>query len=88
LASFDLNDPSNARVVRPDEFEAVFGPGVRFKRVWIEMTDEPVTRGIEKKFPWWNAGPFLWERRVREGIYVDMRPPGFRWNKNMLKRDM
>jgi hypothetical protein len=87
LASFDLNDPSNARVVRPDEFETVFGPGVRFQRVWIEMTDEPVTRGIEKKFPWWD-GPFPWEKPVGRGISVDTRPPGFRWDKNMLKRDM
>lgn len=83
----DLNDPSNARVVRPEEFEAVFGPGVRLKRVWIEMTDEPVTRGIEKKFPWWD-GPFPWEKPVGRGISVDTRPPGFRWDKNMLKSDM
>lgn len=45
----DLNDPKTARVVRPEEFEAVFGRGVRFKRAFVEMTNDPVTRGIEKK---------------------------------------
>jgi hypothetical protein len=50
----DLNDPKSARVVRPDEFEKVFGSGVRFKRAYVEMVPagEPVTRGIEGKMPW------------------------------------
>jgi hypothetical protein len=47
----DLNDPKAVRVVQPEEFEQVFGPGVRFKRVWVEMTSDPVTRGIESKMP-------------------------------------
>jgi hypothetical protein len=68
----DLNDPKTARVVRPEEFEQVFGSGVRFKRAYVEMvsagiwpfreiiglrdlTGEPITRGIEKKLPWWNG---------------------------------
>jgi hypothetical protein len=48
----DVNDPSSARVIQPDEFEAVFGPGYRFKRAWIEMTEGPVTRNIDVKLPW------------------------------------
>ena len=48
----DLNDPNTARVLRPDELEAVLGPGVQFRRAWIEMTGDPVTRGVEKKLPW------------------------------------
>lgn len=50
----DLNDPKSARAVRPNQFEQVFGPDVHFKRAWIEMTSDPVTRGIEKKLPWWG----------------------------------
>ena len=50
----DLTDPKSARVVRPDQFEQVFGPDVHFKRMWIEMTTDPVTRGIEKNLPWWG----------------------------------
>jgi hypothetical protein len=48
----DLNDPKTARVVRPDQFEQVFGPGVRFKRAWIETTNDPITRKIEQILPW------------------------------------
>lgn len=50
----DLNDPKSARVVRPYQFEQVFGPDVRLKRVWIEVTRDPVSRGIEKKLLWWG----------------------------------
>jgi hypothetical protein len=87
LATFDLNDPGNARVVKPDEFETVFGPGIRFKRLWIEMTDAPVTRGIERNFPWWNA-PLPWMKPVGQGIAIDTRRDGFRWRKDMLTRSM
>ncbi|HZO48126.1 MAG TPA: hypothetical protein VFB68_19680 [Xanthobacteraceae bacterium] len=61
----DINDPKTARVVQPQEFESVFGPGVRFKRAWIEtvpagiwplslvgITGEAVTSGLERKLPW------------------------------------
>lgn len=43
------------RVVRPGEFEAVFGPGFRFRRATLEMvpTSVPVTSGaIERRLPW------------------------------------
>lgn len=33
----DLNDPKTAHVVKPEEFEQVFGEGVRFKRAVVEM---------------------------------------------------
>jgi hypothetical protein len=46
------NDPATARVVLPSEFPAVFGPGVRLRDAGIEMTNDPVTRGIEKKLTW------------------------------------
>lgn len=48
----NLADPKSAHVVVPDRFEQVFGPDVHFKRVWIEMTDAPITTGIEKWLPW------------------------------------
>lgn len=57
----DLNDAKTARVVAPQEFEQVFGKDVRFKRAWIEMTNDPVTVGIEAKIlglqnlKQWNA---------------------------------
>ena len=47
----DLNDPKSVRVVKSDEFSQVFGPNVRLSDARIEMTNEPVTRGIEQKMP-------------------------------------
>ena len=48
-------DPATARVVRPDEFEMVFGPGYRFKGAWLEMTtDDVVWQRIEEKLLWLN----------------------------------
>jgi hypothetical protein len=47
----DLNDPTTARIVAPREFEKVLGSDVHFKGAWIEMTDGPVTKGIEQKMP-------------------------------------
>ncbi|WP_457663185.1 hypothetical protein [Sinorhizobium medicae] len=38
--------------VKEDHFEQLFGAGVRLKGVTIEMTDEPITWGIEKYIPW------------------------------------
>lgn len=67
----DLNDPKTARVVRPEEFEQVFGPGVRFKRAFVEMTSDPITRGIEKKMPM-----LVTHRDLLRRIIDDM-PPRF-----------
>jgi hypothetical protein len=47
----DVTDPKSTRLLKPDEFEAVFGPGYRFKRAWIELTNDPVSTGIERKLP-------------------------------------
>jgi hypothetical protein len=48
----NINDPKTARMVKPSEFEQVFGSDVHFKRVEIEMTTDPVTRGIFQKLQW------------------------------------
>jgi hypothetical protein len=62
----------------------IFGPEVHFKRIWIEMTDDPVTRGIEKKLLWWdNPGP--WLKQNQFGNYVDTRT-GFHVSKSQFKK--
>jgi hypothetical protein len=38
--------------VKADRFEEMFGMGVRLKEVTIEMTDDPVTRDVQKYLPW------------------------------------
>jgi hypothetical protein len=53
LVSFtDLNDPKTVRMVRPEEFADVFGPGIRLAKVSLEITEAPVTSFIESKLPW------------------------------------
>jgi hypothetical protein len=47
----DLNEATSAHVVQPDEFARVFRPGVHVKKIWFEMTGDPVTRRIEAKLP-------------------------------------
>jgi hypothetical protein len=68
LAAFsDVNDPATMRVVKPDDLEATYGKGFRFRGVTVEavpngfwpldfggVLGEPVTRGIEAKLPWWS----------------------------------
>lgn len=46
------SDPATIKVIRTDQLEQVFGPGVRWRGVRIEMTTEAVTRGIELRLPW------------------------------------
>ena len=50
----DLNDPKMARMIRPSELAEVFGPGFSFHDAFLETTDAPIVRDIEKKLPWWS----------------------------------
>jgi len=57
----DFNDPLSTEIVPPDQLPRFFGPGVHFKRAWVQMTRDPVTRMIKKQIPGladvtsWNA---------------------------------
>lgn len=76
----DVKDPTTAHVVAPGEFEAVFGPGYRFKRVWVEMTTDPVTTGLRAIIPWIDnyEAEKAFEQRLREtgGPGAGSRMPG------------
>ena len=39
-------------IVNPRDFPTAFGDRVKLESVRIEITDEPVSRGIERKLPW------------------------------------
>jgi hypothetical protein len=43
----DSRDPKSVAAVDPAHLDAAFGPGVRLKRITVQVTNEPVTRGIE-----------------------------------------
>lgn len=45
-------DPTSVAQVDPDNLAASFGEGVTLKRITAEVTDDPVTTGIEKRLEW------------------------------------
>ncbi len=64
----DPADPATARLVAPDNLEAVLGKGIRLRGISAEVVPngvwpldfggplgEPVTRGIEARLPWLNG---------------------------------
>lgn len=55
-------------------FSEMFGPGYNLKRVTLAITNDPVSRDIDKHFPWWGT-PFPWLKKSYDGrSYVDTRP--------------
>lgn len=53
----DPADPLSVVEVDPANPTATLGPGYSIKRVTIQMTDEPVSRGIRKRLPWLGSYP-------------------------------
>jgi len=51
----DLDDPTSVAEVNPDDLAANFGVGVKLKRITVELTDDPVTSGIEERLGWFDA---------------------------------
>lgn len=77
----DINDPKSIERVDPSNLAASFGPGVQLVRATIQITDDPVTKTMEKIIPWWN-GPFPWLKPLRQGVYIDTRTEAFRFQKD------
>ncbi|KEO89086.1 hypothetical protein EH31_13690 [Erythrobacter longus] len=48
----DEADPTSVARVDPDDLAASFGEGVELKRITAELTDDPVTTGIEERLGW------------------------------------
>jgi len=60
FVTFDnLKDPKTARIVAPDEFEKVFGPGFRLAGVRLETTSNSITRSIASVLPWLSTTDYL-----------------------------
>lgn len=95
----DLADPLSARELDPADIGAVLGEGYRLRGVTLEMIPvgfwpfdfggalgEPVTRGIQARFSWWN-GPFPWLKPLNGIVFTDTRRTGFKWNKAQFGRN-
>lgn len=62
VATFmDPDEPASLQAVTKENIDEIFGPGYSIKKVSLQITDEPVTKGdISNKLPWianWK-GPF------------------------------
>jgi hypothetical protein len=56
LATFsDVSDPSSVMEVDPSDLQATLGPNISWNQITLEVTDEPISRGIERKLPWLPA---------------------------------
>lgn len=51
----DITDPTTVERVDPDDLAASFGEGVKLRRVTVQLTDDPVTTGIEKRLGWLDS---------------------------------
>ena len=56
--------------LKADNFEKMFGQGVKLKDITIEITDDPVTKGVERILPWFN-GP---DKSLGIGMFDPTRP--------------
>jgi hypothetical protein len=48
----DIRNPKTVARVDPDNLAASFGPGVTLRRITVQITDDPVTTGIENRLGW------------------------------------
>jgi hypothetical protein len=56
LVTFNnIKDPASVKQVDPDDLEASFGAGYKLNAMTVQVTDEPVTVGIEKRLKWLNS---------------------------------
>jgi hypothetical protein len=53
LVTFDdVSDVTTVLAVEPNNLEATLGAGVKWHRLTLEVTDEPLTTGLEQKLGW------------------------------------
>jgi hypothetical protein len=48
----DVNDPKSVMLVDPRNLSATLGPGVSWRSMTLQATNDPVVTGIEKQLPW------------------------------------
>ena len=53
----DLYDPTSVERVDPDDLAATFGDGYALHRMTVEITGNPVTKGIKERLAWLSEYP-------------------------------
>lgn len=74
----DTLDPKTVHQILASDFEKEFGPGVTFKRMTIQVTDEPVVERMRSLLPWLeqlDQRPFPTKPRHERTTYEQLREP-------------
>jgi len=84
LAFADLSKSDSAKYVEPRNLSPQLGVNVLIKKITIEVTDDPITKGIENKIPWlksyaknnWDSFTdyehrLVYHRSWKEKLFVD-----------------
>jgi hypothetical protein len=48
----DINDPKTVIEIDPNDLQATLGADISWNEITFEITDDPITKGIELKLPW------------------------------------
>lgn len=65
----DIDDPTSVQAVEPANLAASFGPGVKLRRITLEITGDGVTSGIEKRLPAADSnGFFNWDGKSNPNV--------------------
>ena len=67
VAFADIADPKSVERVDPADLATAFGPGVRLAWITVEVTDDDVTTGIEKRLKWLDQ---RFGRRVQLSLFT------------------
>ena len=69
----DLDEPTSVALVDPDDLAASFGEGYALKRITVQMTDDPVTTGIDERLGWLGN---VYEMGLENADFPDGFPVG------------
>ena len=53
----NIADPKSVELVNPVDLAQTFGPGYRLKSLTVQVTDDAITKGIEKRLAWLKLFP-------------------------------
>lgn len=83
----DIADPTTVEKVDPDNLAASFGPGVKIKRIIVQLTDDPVTTGIERHLGWlpYQRGSLV---RIPRGVPIGDMPIGSELTEGDFSRSL
>lgn len=83
----DIEDPRSVAIVDPDDLGNSLGSGVKLRRITVQLTDDAVTKGIEKALPseFWQRWGSIQHDEISKGPVA--KNPYFKSLESQLSRD-